>query len=192
MCIPAWNNRITCSAGHARRKNGTSRGISRISTQLSKINNLGKPGKPTFILTTLNRSKKDERVLLPPLDYTFLLLDGGRGSIQIWKKGERADEMRWKFRTKRGSPRSAAAPPRSVPLSPSSSRFVWPQCERGPSTATTARVRKRAKGNGDNAARRSARSFALLPKRSIECPEEAKNGHGPAGRCRFKSLWERS
>ena len=63
--------------------------------------------------------------------------------------------MRWKFRTKRGSPRPAAAPPRSVPLSPSSSRFVWPQCERGPSTATTARVRKRAKGNGDNAARRS-------------------------------------
>ena len=43
---------------------------------------------------------------------------------------------------------------------------VWPQCEReaasrGPSTATTARARKRAKGNGDNAARRSVRSFAL-------------------------------
>ena len=32
MCIAAWNNRITCSAGHARRKNGTSRGISRIPT----------------------------------------------------------------------------------------------------------------------------------------------------------------
>ena len=71
-------------------------------------------------------------------------------------------------------------------------RAGWEAASRGPSTATTARVRKRAKGNGDNAARRSARSFALLPKRSIECPEEATNGPRPRprGRCRFKCLWD--
>ena len=203
MCIAAWNNRITCSAGHARKKNGTSRGISRTSTSpvlLSKINSLHRT--LTLLLTMPNRSKKDERVLPPPVDYTLLpkvVVQFKSGSKERGRKGGR-NEMEishkaWLTSTCGGASAFGAAITIFVfaAVGVASMRAGWEAASRGPSTATTARVvRKRAKGNGDNAARRSERSFALLPKRSIECPEEAKNGHGSAGRCRFKSLWDRS
>ena len=73
MCIAAWNNRITCSAGHARKKNGTSRGISRTSTPPVLLSKINSPHRTlTLLLTMPNRSKKDERVLPPPVDYTLL------------------------------------------------------------------------------------------------------------------------
>lgn len=89
MCIAAWNNRITCSAGHARKKNGTSRGISRISTPpvlLSKINSLHR----TLTHLTSNDAKPiQEGRASPPAASRLYPPPGGRGSIQIWKKGER-------------------------------------------------------------------------------------------------------
>ena len=88
----------------------------------------------TLLLTMPNRSKKEERVLPPRRQSTMPSSRRSWFNSNLEERRERevgrAGEMRWKFRTKRGSPRSAAAPPRSVPLSPSSSsrrRAALPQ-----------------------------------------------------------------